>query len=277
MGTTKAEIRTWLKSAKEGGATHVIIVCDTFSHEDFPMPVLPDEDVHEKIAEYSNNAEKMTRVMEVYAMHLDIDAQLNERRAYHPESRPVGGPAKVAVIEGSPTHVALALESQGRKPVGSVGPSTHGGTSSPSPVRRSDEEREGTAGRVRPISRDIANAGGLNVPSQEFLDAFEGHFVASAAIDCACGRTFIANSPRHPALRKLTGAEMLEAEHVFAISICGRTLVVGCMCGELLRLLSFIWDFQASVEKYIVRRRRWRRERVSEETAEGSEEFASEP
>ena len=87
MGTTQADIRRWLTEAKEEGATHLIVVCDTFDHEDYPVSVKPGDDVKAKFDEH--NGKSMQRVMEVYALHLDWESQLNEHRSFHFESAPV--------------------------------------------------------------------------------------------------------------------------------------------------------------------------------------------
>ncbi len=79
--TSVQDIRGWLEEGKKKGATHMIVVCDTFSHEDCPVFVMPGIDVTTKYAEISK--ESMQRVMEVYALHIPWDAQLNERRAFH--------------------------------------------------------------------------------------------------------------------------------------------------------------------------------------------------
>ena len=82
MGTSKEDIRGWLEHGLAEGATHVIIVCDTFDHEDYPVFVMPGEDAHEKAQGFSPGY-NMQRVMEVYSLSLPIEDQLNERRAFH--------------------------------------------------------------------------------------------------------------------------------------------------------------------------------------------------
>lgn len=82
--TTSDLIRSWLRAAKRSGATHLIVVCDTFDHDDYPVEVMPSESVREKFKEYSEKS--MQRVMEVYALHLPLDEQLAEPRAFHFES-----------------------------------------------------------------------------------------------------------------------------------------------------------------------------------------------
>lgn len=81
MGTTRADIGRWFDEAKKAGATHMIIVCDEFDHGDFPVRVMPGEDVREKAEK--ERCKQMQRVMEVYSMSMDKDAQLAEHRAFH--------------------------------------------------------------------------------------------------------------------------------------------------------------------------------------------------
>lgn len=86
MSTTKEEIRSWLDEAKEKGATHLIVACDTFDYEDYPVFVMPNENPRAKAEKY--NGKDMQRLMECYALHLNWDEQLGERRAYHYECAP---------------------------------------------------------------------------------------------------------------------------------------------------------------------------------------------
>ena len=78
------EIEAWVREGlKDQTCSHVIIVWDDFSDEDYPVYVEQSEDINSKMEEFS--FENMQRVMEVYSMKMDIEAQLLERRAYHPE------------------------------------------------------------------------------------------------------------------------------------------------------------------------------------------------
>ena len=81
MATTQSDIRRWLNEAKKMKATHVIVVCDTFDWEDYPVYVASNEDVRKKYVEY--NGPNMQRVMEVYSLGMDIERQLNETWAFH--------------------------------------------------------------------------------------------------------------------------------------------------------------------------------------------------
>lgn len=86
MSTTRQDIVRWLEQGRKEKATHVIVVCDTFSHEDYPVNVKRGGNVREKYREY--NGKNMQRVMEVYALHLPLEPQLNEVRSFHFEDPP---------------------------------------------------------------------------------------------------------------------------------------------------------------------------------------------
>lgn len=92
MAATKGEIRQWLQMGKAQNATHVIVVCDTYDWEDYPVLVSPDEDARSKAKEYGITGtnglptlanSNMQKVMEVYSLSHDLDSQLNEFRAFH--------------------------------------------------------------------------------------------------------------------------------------------------------------------------------------------------
>lgn len=91
MAASKQDIRGWFQRGLEIGATHMIVVCDTFDHEDYPVYVKPGEDPREQEKGYRG---EFSRVMEVYAMHLDMETQLAEERAFHYEPPPNGDPPK---------------------------------------------------------------------------------------------------------------------------------------------------------------------------------------
>lgn len=74
MGTSVDTLRSWLNDAKKEGATHMIVVCDTYDHDDYPVTVMPGEDAREKADEYRGKS--MQRVMEVYNLSIDFEEQL---------------------------------------------------------------------------------------------------------------------------------------------------------------------------------------------------------
>jgi len=61
MATTRQDIRDWLATAKRDGATHLIVACDTFDHEDYPVVVLPGENVNAVLAVMAEPAERQPR------------------------------------------------------------------------------------------------------------------------------------------------------------------------------------------------------------------------
>lgn len=81
MATTKEEIRGWLERGKSKGATHVVVACDTFDWSDYPVFVLPGQDARE-IAE-KHNGPNMTKLMEVYKVADDWQAQFDKGRCFN--------------------------------------------------------------------------------------------------------------------------------------------------------------------------------------------------
>jgi hypothetical protein len=79
MATSKEQISGWFDRGVKEGATHLIIVCDTFEHEDYPCWVHPGQDFWAKYEEF--NGQNMQRIMEVYDLSAAKEAQMNERRA----------------------------------------------------------------------------------------------------------------------------------------------------------------------------------------------------
>lgn len=78
---TKKEISDWFDEGIRKGATHLAVICDTYDWDDFPRYVMPGQDPH-KVCDGSN----MEKLMEVYALHLSKEVQLNEHRAFHYET-----------------------------------------------------------------------------------------------------------------------------------------------------------------------------------------------
>ena len=79
---TKQDISDWLNRGKKEGATHVIVVCDDYDHEDYPVYVQPGEDPRE-VSKRFIGTNNMQQIMEVYKLSDDLEAQLSEHRAFH--------------------------------------------------------------------------------------------------------------------------------------------------------------------------------------------------
>ena len=58
----------------------MIVVCDTYDWDDYPVYVMPTEDAQKKYSEY--NGPNMQKVMEVYNLKKDIDKQVGQHRAF---------------------------------------------------------------------------------------------------------------------------------------------------------------------------------------------------
>jgi hypothetical protein len=71
-------IKEWLLEGKADGATHVVIMRDTFDGSTSPINVMPGEDVRGIAVD---NEDEMEKVVEVYNLTLNIDDQLQEYRA----------------------------------------------------------------------------------------------------------------------------------------------------------------------------------------------------
>ena len=89
--TSKVTIRLWLYSAKEQGATHLLVVQDDpRCFEDtaiFPVAVMPDENVKDKVKRY--RGKQGHNVVAVYNLAMNIEAQLQERNPRHLASDPL--------------------------------------------------------------------------------------------------------------------------------------------------------------------------------------------
>lgn len=92
MPTTKDDITGWFKRGIIEGATHMIVVCDTYDWSDYPVFVMPGEDPREKASEYGKNDKhglptlpngQMQKVMEVYSLSKSTEEQLRERLAFN--------------------------------------------------------------------------------------------------------------------------------------------------------------------------------------------------
>lgn len=66
MSVTKIEFEKWIERGKKMGATHLISVVDTFDHDDYPVFVMPEEDLSKKRKKYDNvNMQRINEVVEL--------------------------------------------------------------------------------------------------------------------------------------------------------------------------------------------------------------------
>lgn len=84
MAATRQDISDWFDEGVRTRATHMIVVCDEFDMDDYPIYVSSGQNVREVSKKYADTS--LQRVMEVYALHMDKSSQLREWRAFHYES-----------------------------------------------------------------------------------------------------------------------------------------------------------------------------------------------
>lgn len=77
---TREQIRLWLDEGQRLGATHLIVVV-SISWDDIPVYVMPGENTREVAARFDGIDRQ--RIMEVYSLAMDLEAQLDEFRAFH--------------------------------------------------------------------------------------------------------------------------------------------------------------------------------------------------
>jgi hypothetical protein len=87
--TTRADIEEWFDSGVKEGATHMLVVWDSFdtgTDPDYPVFVFPDQDITKVIAAYDHK--NMQGVIEVYHLGSDRDIQLHATKAWYIEPLP---------------------------------------------------------------------------------------------------------------------------------------------------------------------------------------------
>lgn len=81
MAASKEQIREWVERGIQRGATHVIIIYDRWDYENYSVYVDKHQSVNAEID--ARDGRNMLKVMEVYDLSMDIEAQLEEYRAWH--------------------------------------------------------------------------------------------------------------------------------------------------------------------------------------------------
>lgn len=81
MTATKEDISDWFDRGVRNNATHMIIVCDTYDYDDYPVYVEVGEDPHEVAKKY--DGVNMQRLMEVYSLKKSKESQLTIDRVWN--------------------------------------------------------------------------------------------------------------------------------------------------------------------------------------------------
>ena len=80
--TLKNEISEWFDRGLSSNMSHLLVVCDTFEYEEYPVFAKNNDDCLIKYEKY-RFGENMQRLMEVYDLRLDKESQLNQRRTWN--------------------------------------------------------------------------------------------------------------------------------------------------------------------------------------------------
>lgn len=81
MAATRQDIEGWFDRGVKEGATHMIVVCDTYDWSDYPVYVMPGENPRAKSKEFDGT--NMQQIMECYNLSMSKADQMKERRAFH--------------------------------------------------------------------------------------------------------------------------------------------------------------------------------------------------
>lgn len=81
MGTSRTELSNWFDRGVTQGASHMIVVCDTFDWEDYPVFVTPTAERPISAEVAAHNGPNMQKVMEVYDLRQPKGPQLAQIRA----------------------------------------------------------------------------------------------------------------------------------------------------------------------------------------------------
>lgn len=75
------DIRKWFENGNIDNNTHMIVVCDTFDWDDYPVYVSCNENVRKRYNQI--HGVNMQIVMEVYSYSISIEEQLNQIRCFN--------------------------------------------------------------------------------------------------------------------------------------------------------------------------------------------------
>jgi thiaminase len=78
---SREDIKRYLEKGKKNGAKYMLMVCDTFSFEDYPVYVKENEKLVDIINKYDDK--NMQEIQEIYNLEMDIDIKLNKDRVWN--------------------------------------------------------------------------------------------------------------------------------------------------------------------------------------------------
>ena len=72
---SKKTTQEWFQEGVKEGASHMIVVCDTFEYEDYPVYIKPEEDFWKAYESYDEV--NMQHIMEVYDLAKEFEEQFD--------------------------------------------------------------------------------------------------------------------------------------------------------------------------------------------------------
>lgn len=81
MATTRTMIENWLRRGQQQGAIYMLVICDTYDWDDYPVFVSNEEDLNQTAQRY--NGANMQKVMECYKITDDWQSQLAKPRCWN--------------------------------------------------------------------------------------------------------------------------------------------------------------------------------------------------
>lgn len=63
MTATREDVDRWIHEGITRGAKYIISVCDTFSYDDYPVYVMPDQSLEQKKDHYSGSMQRINEVI----------------------------------------------------------------------------------------------------------------------------------------------------------------------------------------------------------------------
>jgi len=70
MTATEDDVKRWVQEGKSRNATHMVSVCDQFSWDDYPVYVMPEDDLKDIVSKY--DGPNMQKVNEVIDLERDV-------------------------------------------------------------------------------------------------------------------------------------------------------------------------------------------------------------
>jgi hypothetical protein len=83
MAASRVDISGWFDRGVKQGATHMIVICDTYDYEDYPKFINADTPEQAKKLADAENGVNMQQVMEVYNLKMDKQSQMDQHRAFN--------------------------------------------------------------------------------------------------------------------------------------------------------------------------------------------------